>query len=298
MRTCVIFNPAAKGDKAKRFQSELAEFADHCTLKKTLGPGSGRDLAREAVAEGFETIVAAGGDGTINEVLNGMGDHPEGLKRARLGVLPVGTVNVFAREMRLPLDVAGAWAAILRGHETTIDLPQFRFQGDGQTQSRYFVQMAGAGWDARAVEAVDPNLKKKIGQFAYMVAALKTLREARPRIKVTDGSRSFDGELVIIGNGRFYGGEIPVFRKANNHDGLLDVCVFPRITRRVLLRYVLGYLSPRLFRSRDEIYFQTESLQLQSEPPVPLQLEGETVGRVPAECILHRLALRVIAPRP
>jgi YegS/Rv2252/BmrU family lipid kinase len=296
MRVCVIINPAAKGEKAQRFLKQLGLFAGLCALKSTHGPGTGRDLAREAVEEGFETIVAAGGDGTINEVLNGIADHPEGLQRARLGVLPVGTVNVFAREMQLPLKVRAAWETIVRGRETAVDLPQFQFRLHGEPQRRHFVQMAGAGWDARAIETVDPNLKKRVGQFAYMLAGLSTLREPRPIITVTAGSRTAKGELVILGNGRYYGGEIPVFCQANNHDGLLDVCVFPRITLRVLVRYVMGYLSPRLFRPRDEIYFQTESLQLTSDPPAPLQLEGETVGYVPAECMLRRLALRVIAP--
>lgn len=292
----MIFNPAAKGEKAQRFLRQLPEFAGQCALKKTHGTGTGRDLAREVVAEGFDTIVAAGGDGTINEVLNGIADHPEGLKRARLGVLPVGTVNVFAREMRLPLKVRAAWETIVRGRETAVDLPQVQFTMRGEPQRRHFVQMAGAGWDARAVETVDQNLKKRIGQFAYMLAGLKALREPRPIITANGGSRAARGELVILGNGRYYGGQIPVFRHANNHDGLLDVCVFPKVTLRVLLRYILGYLSPRLFRPRDEIYFQAESLQLRSEPPAPLQLEGDTVGCLPAECTIRRLALRVIAP--
>lgn len=296
MRICVIFNPAAKGEKAQRFLEQLGQLAEPCALKRTHGPGTGRDLAREAVSEGFETIVAAGGDGTVNEVLNGIADHPEGLERACLGVLPVGTVNVFAREMRLPLKLRAAWETIVRGQETAVDLPQFQFTINGEPQCRHFVQMAGAGWDARTIETVDANLKKRIGQFAYMLAGLKTLREPRPAITATGGSRTAQGELVILGNGRYYGGDIPVFRQANNHDGLLDVCVFPRITLRVLLRYVLGYLSPRLFRPRDEVYFQTESLRLSSGSWVPLQLEGDTVGALPADCAIRRLALRVIAP--
>jgi YegS/Rv2252/BmrU family lipid kinase len=296
VRTCVIFNPAAKGEKAERFQEELARFAEQCALKRTTGPGTGRGLALEAVAEGFDTIVAAGGDGTINEVLNGIADHAEGLQRTRLGVLPVGTVNVFAREMGLPLNLRAAWETIVRGREASIDLPVFRFSANGEPHRRHFVQMAGAGWDARAIETVDQQLKKRIGQFAYMLAGLKALRERRSIITASGGSRTATGELVIIGNGRYYGGEIPVFHRANNHDGLLDICVFPKITLQVLLRYVLGYLSPRLFRPRDEVYFQAESVRLESDPPAPLQLEGETVGCLPAECAIRRLALRVIAP--
>ena len=88
VRTCVIFNPAARGDKAKRFRRHLDAIGTESTLKLTAAAGDARRLAAETIGEGFETIVAAGGDGTLNEVLNGMGDVPDGFERARLGVLP------------------------------------------------------------------------------------------------------------------------------------------------------------------------------------------------------------------
>src|SRR5712691_3191908 len=102
VRTCVIFNPAARGEKAKRFRRHLDDLGSDCALKLTTAAGDARRLAAEAVAEGFEIVVAAGGDGTLNEVLNGIGDAPGGFEKARLGVLPLGTVNVFARELALP----------------------------------------------------------------------------------------------------------------------------------------------------------------------------------------------------
>ena len=105
MSICVIFNPSARGEKAKRFRAYLDEVRGDWALKPTTGPGAARRLATDAVLQGFQTIVAAGGDGTLNEVLNGIGDAPGGFKSARLGILPLGTINVFARELRLPLDI-------------------------------------------------------------------------------------------------------------------------------------------------------------------------------------------------
>src|SRR5437879_10309450 len=102
MKPCVIFNPAARGEKARRFRERLAALSAECALKPTYAPGGGRALAAEAMREGFEIIVAAGGDGTVNEVLNGIGDEPDGFARARLGGLPLGTITVFARELKLP----------------------------------------------------------------------------------------------------------------------------------------------------------------------------------------------------
>src|SRR5271165_6284868 len=97
-RTCVIFNPTARGEKARRFRRHLDEIATQSELKLTAAVGDARRLAAEAVRQGCQQIVAAGGDGTVNEVLNGMAEVPGGFEAAALGVLPLGTVNVFARE--------------------------------------------------------------------------------------------------------------------------------------------------------------------------------------------------------
>src|SRR5580704_6686771 len=127
VRICVIFNPAARGNKARYFRRNLDEIGGQCAFKATAAPGEGRRLAAEAVAEGYDLIVAAGGDGTVNEVLNGMGDAPDGFGRARLGVLPLGTVNVFARELKIPLRLERAWQVLQRGNEIKIDLPRAEF---------------------------------------------------------------------------------------------------------------------------------------------------------------------------
>jgi diacylglycerol kinase (ATP) len=152
VRVCIIFNPTARGDKARHFRKHLSEFAGGVALKPTQAPGDGRRLAAEAVRDGFDTLVAAGGDGTVNEVLNGIAEAPEGFARARLAVLPLGTVNVFARELGLPLRLLPAWQAFLTGSERRIDVPFAEFTAaDGSRQRRHFVQLAGAGLDARAI---------------------------------------------------------------------------------------------------------------------------------------------------
>src|SRR5439155_9941902 len=176
-----------RGDKARRFRRHLDAISHESALKMTTVAGGARQLAKDAVAEGFEIIVAGGGDGTVNEVLNGIGDHPGGFARARLGVLPLGTVNVFAKELEMPTRFAPAWDVIEKGRESVIDLAEAEFTADGQTQRRYFVQMAGAGLDSRAIELVDWEQKKKIGALAYAVAGLKALRGPLPQIVATNG---------------------------------------------------------------------------------------------------------------
>src|SRR5450755_1504850 len=229
MRTCVIFNPAARGEKATRFRRQLEAIGSQCAFKATVAPGDARRLAAEAVTDGFEIIVAAGGDGTINETLNGLGDAPDGFARARLGVLPLGTVNVFARELKIPLRVDRAWEILQNGRELKIDLPRVEFSVNGVLQKRYFCQLAGAGLDARAIELVDWQHKKQVGKLAYVIAGLKALCEKKPQITVRANGQSATGELVLVGNGRLYGGSFAILPLADLRDGRLDICVFPRV---------------------------------------------------------------------
>src|SRR5690349_2259489 len=115
MSICIIFNPTARGEKANAFREHLAKISNQCALKPTYAAGSARLLAAEAVREGFTTIVAAGGDGTVNEVLNGIADDPAGLTTARFGILPLGTVNVFAKELKVPEAFDAGWEIIRQG---------------------------------------------------------------------------------------------------------------------------------------------------------------------------------------
>ncbi len=296
MRTCVIFNPTARGDKARHLRRQLEVIGAESELKPTHAAGDGRRLAAEAVREGFETIVAAGGDGTVNEVLNGIGDSPEGFSRARLGVLPLGTVNVFAKEHGLPLGLTPAWVAIRRGNERRIDLPTAEFVTDGKAERRYFAQMAGAGLDARAIELVDWGLKKKIAQLAYIVAGMKAMRGPHPEIQFSGDGKSSVGQLVLVGNGRFYGGRLPVFRSAHPADGLLDVCVFPRVSWFTVVRYGLGLFTHRAPLAGDMRYFQTGQLTLSCATPARFELEGDLVGVLPVTFSLSPKALRIAVP--
>lgn len=296
MRTCLIFNPTARGEKARRFRNHLDRIGSNCILKPTRAAGMGRALASEAVREGFDTVVAAGGDGTVHEVLNGIGDEPEGFARTRLAVLPLGTVNVFARELGMPLNWKRAWAAILQGREARIDLPQAEFSAKGTTQRRYFAQMAGAGLDARAVELVNWELKKKIGYLAYVVAGLKALRGPQSGISTEGARQAPTGEQVLIGNGRLYGGSFAIFAKADPADGLLDACIFPRVTLGTVAACAWGIVTGRLPMSGGARHFQAHAFALTAPTRTPLELDGEQVGELPARFSVQRQRLRVIVP--
>jgi YegS/Rv2252/BmrU family lipid kinase len=296
MRTCVIFNPVAQGDKARRFRRSLDAIGTQSALKQTAAAGDARRLAAEAIREGFEIVVAAGGDGTLNEVLNGFNDVPDGFDRVRLGVLPLGTVNVFARELAIPTRLDAAWATICQGHETRIDLPAVDYDANGARQHRCFAQLAGAGLDARAIELVQWQLKKKIGPLAYIVAGLKGLLGAQSKITAAGGGHSVTGELVLIGNGRRYGGEYRVFPQADLRDGLLEVCVFPRVNWLTLARCGPSLLLRHTLPASITQVFRAESLTLSSPSSTPLEADGELLGHLPATFSVQRSRLRVIVP--
>jgi len=296
VKTCVIFNPAARGNKAKRFRDQLARLSAEVALRPTYAPGAGRLLATQAVREGFETLVAAGGDGTLNEVLNGIGDEPEGLARVRLGILPLGTINVFARELGLPMAFEPAWAVIQQGRDSLVDLPEVEFTSNGGTARRRFAQLAGAGLDSRAIELVDWEHKKAIGPLAYVVAGFKALAGEKTAIVASTADTAAQGELVLIGNGRYYGGHFNLFPAANLRDGLLDVTVFPRANWETLLRCGWGWLTDRLHASAGCRTFQADSVTLTSESTVAFEVDGDNVGHLPARFSVRRQALRVVIP--
>ncbi len=295
MKTCVIFNPAARGDKARRFQKHLREIASDATLKPTACVGDARRLSVEAVGEGFEVVVAAGGDGTVNEVLNGIADA-KGFERARLGVLPLGTVNVFAKELRLPEDFAGAWKVIQNGKDLLVDAPWASYIVEGRAERRYFAQMAGAGLDSRAVELVSWELKKRAGALAYVVAGFQAFCEKLPTIEVSNGRDTAGGQLVLVGNGKFYGGRFTVFPLADLCDGVLEAVVFPRVNVETLARGCWGMMTDDFHTGRKTIQLKGSQLELKSAAPMPLQLDGEPAGPLPASLGVTPRALRVLVP--
>jgi diacylglycerol kinase (ATP) len=291
---CVIFNPAARGEKAKRFRRQLDAIGSQCAFKATATPGDARRLAEEAIKDGFDLVVAAGGDGTVNEVLNGIGDAPDGFARARLGVLPLGTVNVFAREMKIPLRIERAWEVLQRGHEVKIDLPRVEFFENGVRKKQFFAQLAGAGLDARAIELVDFSVKKKIGPLAYVIAGLKALREKKPKIMVRADGQNFSGELVLIGNGCFYGGSFGIFPAADLRDGFLDVCIFPRVDFPTLFRCAPNFLARRKLPEKLVKRLRAEKFELICDSPAAFELDGERIGDLPATFSIGRERLRMV----
>jgi diacylglycerol kinase (ATP) len=289
-RVFIIFNPSARGEKSQRLRHFLESKAGkNVTLAPTQCAGDATRLASEGAAAGYDVIVGAGGDGTINEVVNGLR-----LGGATLGVIPLGTANVFARELGIPLDFEGAWRVLETGKERTIDLGAAEFDG----QRRFFMQLAGIGLDARAVRGVSWKLKKRIGPLSYIWAALQAIHDQPADIEVHTSENGFTarGALVLVGNGRLYGGSFRVFPGAELDDGLLDVCVFERPGYFHALRHGLGILSATHIGFAGVKYFRSAHFTCRSASVNPVELDGEDAGNTTVEFRVAPKALRVIVP--
>jgi diacylglycerol kinase (ATP) len=285
--TVVILNPAARGERAHRWRARVETLAQGCTVCATAKRGEAEIMARNAVSEGFEKIVAAGGDGTINEVVNGIAGS-----KARLGLLPIGTVNVFATELGLPSHNLEMCWDIIQGENTRlIDLPS--------ANEKYFVQLAGVGLDAQVVKETSAVLKRNFGPLSYLISAAQIATRRPPRLFIeSEDSSITEGSFVLVGNGRHYGGPFPFFKQAVIDDGLLDVVAFKQIGYLEIIKYLQDVFFSSEIRLPEVEYFQTRKLRVTSDQEVPVELDGELVGNCPVEFQMHERTLRVLAPPP
>ncbi len=281
-RICIIANPAARG-VAMRLAS-LSRLTRNAVIKTTRSPGDAEAQTERAVEQGYGTIVAAGGDGTINEVVNGIGNS-----NVALGILPMGTVNVFALELGIPFNLTAAWKVIRNGKIRAIDL--------ASANGHLFVQMAGVGADAQVVERNNRHMKNVLGPLSYLLTATQVAAEKPPRLRVIcEGQPTVEGSFVLVGNGRFYGGPFSLFTEADNQDGLLDVCVFKHMNYLALMRYLRGLLFGSLTKFGDVRYFKSAHLVVKADRHAPVEADGELAGHAPVEFSVRRRRLRVIVP--
>jgi diacylglycerol kinase (ATP) len=285
--TIVILNPAARSDRALRWRSRVESVARGCTVCVSSRAGEAESMARNAAAEGFKKIVAAGGDGTINEVVNGLAGSG-----ATLGLLPIGTVNVFAQELGLPTHSLDLCWDIIEADETRlVDLPS--------ANGKYFVQLAGVGLDAQVVKETSLTLKRNFGPLSYLISAAQVAARQPPRLFIeSENTLITEGSFVLVGNGRRYGGPFPFFKQALLDDGLLDVVVFKRLGYLEIIKYLQDVFFSSEINLPEVEYFQTRKLRISSDQDVPVELDGELVGNCPVEFELRERRLRVLAPKP
>lgn len=285
-RVCIIANPAARSQRARHFLKKLERLTNrHTVLRLTQGPGDAEAQAERAVEQGYGLVIAAGGDGTVNEVVNGIAGAP-----VTLGLLPIGTMNVFATELGVPMDLDRAWKVAIGENYRVIDLPS--------ANDQHFVQLAGVGLDAQIVEHTTPEQKRHLGPLSYLLTATQIAGQKPPRLKIEADDRRINGSFVLVGNGRFYGGPFMLFTEADLSDGQLDVCVFKYMSYLHLARYFRGVLFGSHTRFSDVTYFKTKKLRITAPQAshVPVEVDGELSGHLPVEFRIRKRKLKVRVP--
>lgn len=291
-RLAAVYNPTSGGGHFRKdiplIVESLRALGFAVEERPTEAAGHAVELARAAVDEGFEMVCAIGGDGTVNEVVNGIAGT--GIP---LAIIPTGTVNVLAMELGVPLDPPDACRLAAAGHVIDIDL--------GKAGDRYFALMAGAGVDAAVVSSLNPTLKKALREAAFAIQGLATyLREDFPLIRVEADEECVDGYFVVLGNAANYGGSFGVTPIADMRDGLLDVCVLTDKSFFEFAGYWLAALLSAPARHSKVRYFRTRRASLSVAPgeagEVLVQTDGEVAGKLPLECVIAPRALHVVTP--
>ena len=277
-KTCIILNPAAGSVKdPDDLVSQLSGLPD-AQVKLTGKPGAAERAARSAVADGCDLIVAAGGDGTLNEVVNGLGEKAAGV---RLGLIPLGTGNDFARTLGLPSGLEECMEIIRHARTRPIDL--VRVSSD---KVRYFLNVSAGGFSGTVNEKLTPEVKETWGPLSYIrgaAAALSELRAFRTNISFDNTEAlSLDLYNIVIANGRYVAGGLPIAPDASLDDGLLDV---------ILLRETSGtqftLLAPQILlgthlSSDAVVYRKAAKICVNSKPGMWFNVDGEMVGNEPA----------------
>lgn len=272
MKIKLIANPVAGGNARCKIERAVAWLQARGTVVElvlTQAPGDARLAAAAAREAGFDRIVVAGGDGTLNEVINGLApsDIP-------LVFIPLGTTNVFALETGIPFDLERACALVLHGNPRPVGL--------GQANGQRFLLMAGIGFDAEVVRAVNLRVKRYLGKLAYVISGLVSLcrYRLRPLEVMTEGGVRRRAYGVIISNCRFYGGRFVVSPGASMYDPALSLCLFRRKTRLGLLLTALKIAAGRALQANEVIQLRAREI-IVSGGGVPVQVDGDYLGDLP-----------------
>jgi diacylglycerol kinase (ATP) len=292
--TVVILNPKAGSIRDVAAIVRRIRHLPDVEVRLTSRKGAATSFTKTALRRGCEMIVAAGGDGTLNEVVNGIGRNGS---KVRLGLIPLGTGNDFARTLGLPHDLEEAIAVLAAGQTRAIDL--VRVKSD---KARYFVNVSAGGFSGLVDEKLTPEMKKTWGPLAYLrgaAAALPELRAYRTKLSF-DKKKPVTLSLynVVIANGRYVGGGRQIAPKASIDDGLLDVIlVKERSAAELALLAAQVALGKHL--SSDAIVFRRAAkVTVNSKPGMWFNVDGELVGKEPARFEVLPRALQFVVAAP
>jgi diacylglycerol kinase (ATP) len=271
--------------------NETLAFLRHSGWKAELwftrGPGDGQSLARKAVEQNATMVIAAGGDGTINEIIQGLAGS-----ETALGVLPTGTVNVWAREMGIPLDTAGARDVLIYGQTRRVDL--------GCVNGRYFLLMVGIGIDGEVTQAVERKPLKRLGLLGYALATLwfgPGYTGFPVVVRHNDYVVKTRAMQIFIGNTQLYAGAVAFTWQAKCDDGQLDLCIVRRRNLPGRLVILWDFILRREQRRLWVRYDQFTSISIETPQPIAFQVDGDPGGHTPATFRVLPRVLKVVVPQ-
>ena len=251
-------------------------------------PETVREVLREG--SGYRLLILGGGDGSVSSVVDFLAHH-----NVTLGLLPLGTANDFARTLEIPSDIEKACRTIASGKVVDVDL--------GLAGDNYYVNVASVGLSVGVTQALSPGLKRRIGALAYPTAAIRAFLRHEPfsaRLTFPDGDHEpvEHGRLlqVAVGNGRFYGGGMVVAPQSGIDDRSLDVYAIEMGRHRDLIGVARYLKSGDFIRSESVSQYRTERVRLETDPELPVNIDGEVVSRTPHDFSVVHNALRVLVP--
>ncbi len=323
MKAKLIYNPTSGQIVVRQELNAVIDYLESngwlVVLQETGGPGDATRLAGEAVADGADVVIAAGGDGTINEVANGLVNT-----ETALGVLPVGTSNTWALQMGIPalnpIMPGRTSARLITELEEKIAIPlpanyyrkvilnaaKVLVEGKtvnvdtGTIAGRHFLMWAGVGLDAAIVESVSAKGKRALGSLAFIVPAIELSHQSPG----SDISLMLDGNpvrvkshFIVISNIQLYGGVMRIGAKACVDDAKLDVCVFEGGGFFTFVQHAFKILSHRHLQDPKVKYYQCSEMIIDSETPLPVHIDGEPFTSTPVTISTSPSSLKTIVPK-
>ena len=301
MNVNLIVNPIA-GNKALRSIKNIEDLLRKKASVKTFiteKKGDAESFARESSLE-FNSklktqnskllVIVAGGDGTFNEVINGILSSKESAAKKKivtLAFIPLGTTNVLAKELNIPENVGKAVHLALTGTAKKISL--------GRINGRYFALMAGIGFDGEAVLRAKDSIKKISGKEAYIFSGINALIKYNPSlIEVKTSEGTFTGYTAVVGKAKCYGGNFHVTPQASLTEPLLDLCLFKGKTRKDLVRFIIGVIREGHLNFNDVFYGKFSEMEITSNEEVHVQIDGDYFGTLPAKIDVVKDAISLV----
>jgi YegS/Rv2252/BmrU family lipid kinase len=286
-RITMIHNPTSGSWNARRlhrFVESLAAEGMSIDIRRTRKRGDGKALAAAIAPGDADVLVIAGGDGTINEVVNGLTAIS-----LPVAILPLGTANVLAAELGISARSSRLARSILEGRTSEVCL--------SRANGRLFTMMVGVGFDAHVVAGVNCRLKHILGKTAYILAFARTVwKFPYRRYEVIVDGRAYRAASVVIANGHFYAGRFTCAPGARLHEPDLHVCLFLRTGRWSTLRYAISLLLGTLHRRRDIEIVRGRTIEVHGEPGEPVQCDGDAATTLPLTVDATGEKLRFLTP--